>query len=141
MTEFVKQWEHCVKHRDMKAADKLFAHNASFTSPVVHTPSKDPIYIRRILTWVTEIIEGFHYKGIELMNDDINDLRVGLVFGGKCKDKNNEKHLDVEGIDLFKLNKNGQITELRVMLRPLNATICLAQQMRSRFMKLKQSKM
>lgn len=140
VTDFVEKWHQAVKTHDANVLN-MFAPDSTFFSPVVHTPANDQQYIKQVLSWVIEIIEDFHYKGIELFNDDINNLRVGLVFGGKVKDKRSKKYLDVEGIDLFKLNKNGQITELRVMLRPLNATIILAQEMKSRFKKLKQSKL
>ena len=41
--------------------------------------------------------------------------------------------LSVEGVDFFKLNEQGKVTELKVMLRPLNAAMTLAETMKAHF--------
>lgn len=140
VSKFIANWKVAVENEDIDQAMRLFAKDSRLVSPIVHIPFSDRVKIRYILTWIaTEVIEGFYYKGGPMFNDDINDLRVALIFGGTVKDKVNKrpnKVLNVEGIDLFKLNKDGQIVELKVMLRPLNATLNVAQEMRERLVKI-----
>lgn len=54
-------------------------------------------------------------------------LQVGLVFAGK------HKGLQIEGVDLITLNSEGKVVELKVMFRPLKATLALADTMKQRF--------
>merc|ERR1712228_417415 len=110
-------------------------------SPVVHklSPANNANINRTILKWVTEVIEGFHYKDIDYFDGTTN--RLSMIFGGKVKDLKTNKHLDIEGIDLITLNENGKVIELRVMIRPLNALIVFANAVKARFKGLNKHKL
>lgn len=110
-------------------------------SPVVHklSPANNANINRTILKWVTEVIEGFHYKDIDYFDGNTN--RLSMIFGGKVKDLKTNKHLDIEGIDLITLNENDKVIELRVMIRPLNALIVFANAMKARFKGLNKHKL
>jgi len=94
--------------------------NITLVSPVVHTPFKDRSKIDHILQWILEIIEGFHYTAVYT---NVEELRVAMLFEGRVG------KLKVEGIDLFRLNAQGKVVELKVMLRPLSATKQIQQEM------------
>lgn len=83
--------------------------------------------IKHILTWILEIVEGFHYTATVT---NPATLQVALVFAGKHKD------LQIEGVDLIQLNEEGKITELKVMLRPLKATLAIADTMKEKLQTL-----
>ena len=55
-----------------------------------------------------------------------------MIFEGRVKNKKGN-YLKVEGIDLITLNENGKIIELKVMIRPMNALIEVATQMKQKF--------
>ena len=88
---------------------------------------------------VTEVIDGFHYKDIDYFDAKTN--RLSMIFGGKVKDPKTNKHLDIEGIDLITLNESGKVIELRVMIRPLNALIVFANEIKARFKRVSQHKL
>lgn len=146
LREFVSNWKKnllLVKHGN-ESMDKFYADimdkNTKFESPAIHKPSRDGLYIKTILKWIIEIIEEFHYKDIDYYDYKTN--RIALTFGGKIKDPKTNKYLNVEGIDLIRLNKDGtKVIELKVMVRPLNSLILVAQTMKNRFKQLKMSKL
>ena len=93
----------------------------------------DKIILLKVLTWILEIIKDFNY--IQTFYN-YEDLTIVLLFEGKIIERKTGRLIDVQGVDLIKLNKEGLLTELRVMVRPLNATLELAEEMKGRFLKL-----
>lgn len=109
--------------------------NVRFSSPAIHKPSSNALYVKTILKWVIEIIQDFRYT-----NEDYYDYktnRFAMTFAGKIKDPKSNKYLKVEGIDLIRLNDDGtKVVELKVMIRPLNSLIVVATTMKNRFKNL-----
>jgi hypothetical protein len=73
-----------------------------------------------ILHAVFEVFEDFRYVR-EIGSDDAADH--ALVFQASVEGR------QVEGSDFLHTNEDGSITELTVMVRPLSATIALAEAM------------
>eukprot|EP01080_Neovahlkampfia_damariscottae_P002366 gene2366-2833_t len=134
VNKFVKDWKDAVKDHDHSKISNLFAEKTTFYSPIVHTSYHQKEVILQILKWVIEIIEEFEY--IQTYQND-QEMTVCLLFQGKIFEKKKQKRINIQGVDLFKLNKEGKITELKVMLRPLNGTLELASEMKKRFAILK----
>ena len=74
------------------------------------------------MVWLGEIIENFSYAHFYI---DPQTLGVVLLFQGTHKGK------PVEGANFFKLNEEGKVTELKVMLRP--TTMAIGVEMKKRF--------
>jgi len=130
---FLKKWHECVGEKNIDKVEKLISNDVKFISPVVYKLKTDKIILLKVLTWILEIIKDFNY--IQTFYN-YEDLTIVLLFEGKIIERKTGRLIDVQGVDLIKLNKEGLLTELRVMVRPLNATLELAEEMKGRFLKL-----
>jgi len=109
--------------RDLDAAIKLTRHDVVFRSPVVFRPYQGREALRTILEAVTSMFEDFRYvreTGEAGSRDQV------LVFEARIDDK------QVEGADFIRLDDDGAISELTVMVRPMSGMQSLAQAMKDR---------
>ncbi len=111
-----------VEARDMDAAVALLADDVVFRSPVVFTPYRGRDAVAPILHAVSQVFQDFRYAR-EIGADGAADH--ALVFEARVGDK------QIEGCDFLHVNAAGEIDEFVVMVRPLNATIALAEAMRT----------
>ncbi len=119
---FVANWRDAVEGKDAEKIFPLLSNEMTFYSPVLFKPSSDRAYIDAVLRFVDETLSDFEY--IEIYEQPHG---AAMIFRAKVGD------LTVEGVDLFKLDEQGKVTELKVMLRPLNATMILGQAMKDHF--------
>lgn len=119
---FIANWRDAVEGKNVEKIFPLLSNEMTFYSPVLFKPSTDRAYIDAVLRFVDETLSDFEYI-------DIYGQAQGaaMMFRAKVGD------LTVEGVDFFKLDDEGKVTELKVMLRPLNATMILGQAMKDRF--------
>ena len=101
----------------------LFREDVVFRSPVVFTPYQGREALRHILAAVMEVFEDFRYTR-EIGADDALDH--ALVLEARAGDKK------LEGCDFIQVDEAGAIKELTVMVRPLSATLTLAEMMKAR---------
>lgn len=101
----------------------LFREDVVFRSPVVFTPYEGREALRQILAAVMEVFEDFRYTR-EIGGDDAPDH--ALVFEARVGEK------ALEGCDFIQLDEAGAIKQLTVMVRPLSATLTLADLMKAR---------
>ena len=94
-----------------------------FRSPVVFTPYEGRDALRQILAAVMDVFEDFRYVR-EIGPTDARDH--ALVFEARVGDK------QLEGCDFIQLDDDGAITDLTVMVRPMSATLTLAEAMKAR---------
>ena len=120
--KFVEQWRDALKRGDPGGTLALLADEMTFYSPVLFKPSTDRAYIDTVLRFVEETLSDFEY--IEIYSQPGG---AAMVFRARVGE------MTVEGIDLFKINGEGKATELKVMIRPLNAAMALAQIMKDHF--------
>jgi hypothetical protein len=106
----------------MDAAVALLADDVVFRSPVVFTPYQGRDAVGTILRAVVQVFEDFRYTR-EIGADEAADH--ALVFEARVGDK------QIEGCDFLHTNAVGEIDEFMVMVRPLNATLALAEAMRA----------
>jgi limonene-1,2-epoxide hydrolase len=105
---------------DIDAAIELLAPDVLFRSPVVHSPYHGRAAVEPILRAAKRVFEDFSYvREIDAGND------VALVFAARIGDRG------LEGCDFLTMNDAGQIAELTVMVRPLSATLALAEAMKA----------
>ena len=108
-----------VEAGDLDAALELFADDATLDSPVAFRPFVGLDAIGVVLRAVIETFEDFRYID-ELGGDEATHA---LIFEARVGDK------AVQGLDLLRVDGEGRITNLTVMIRPLSGLIALAEAM------------
>jgi hypothetical protein len=118
----VHPFRRAIEARDLEAAVALLHEDVVFKSPVVFKPYQGREALRLILGAVLKVFEDFRYVR-EIGADDARDH--ALVFEARVGDKL------LEGCDFIRLDDDGLISELTVMVRPLAATLALADAMKA----------
>ncbi len=116
----ISTWYQLVKERNSGGLDALLADGAVFHSPVVHSPQVGQSITKKYLAAAFHVFfnESFRYvRELRGNNDAVLEFEVELdgIF--------------VNGVDMIKWNEDGQITEFKVMLRPLKAVNLIHQKM------------
>lgn len=111
-----------VEARDMDAAVALLSPDVIFRSPVGFKPHRGRETVAPILHAVSRVFEDFRYVR-ELSSEDA--AHHALVFHARVGDH------EIEGSDFLHTDDQGRIDELTVMVRPLTATLTLAEAMKA----------
>lgn len=119
-------WHALIEARDPSRLDALLADDAVFHSPVLHTPQHGKPLVKGYLAAAIGILgqASFHY-----VREVVGDRDAVLEF---------EVELDgllVNGVDLIRWNDQDQITDFKVMVRPLKAINLLHQLMAAQLQK------
>lgn len=123
-------WHHIVQHRDLSGLNQLLAEDVIFHSPVVHTPQIGKAVTQQYLYAAFHVFfnESFHYiREVAGQHDAVLEFEVtidGIV---------------VNGVDMLHWNEHGQLTEFKVMIRPLKGINLIHQKMGEMLAALKQS--
>ena len=105
-----------VEARDPAAMTAAMAPDAVLNSPVSFKPFEGREAVSRLFEILMETFEDFRDT------DEFEaDGTAALVFRARVGDR------ELEGLDLFRFDADGLVTELTVMVRPLSATIALAE--------------
>jgi hypothetical protein len=107
-----------VLRRDHAGMVEALAHDVVFNSPVAFRPFEGRDAVGQVLAAVMETFEDFRYTD-ELAGDTAH----ALVFEARVGEK------QVQGIDLLRFDDAGKIDDFTVLVRPLSATIALAEAM------------
>jgi hypothetical protein len=100
-----------VEAGDLDRMTSLLAEDVTFSSPAVFKPYSGRETVAFILAAVVRVFEDFRYER-EIGSED--DVDHALVFRARVGDK------EVQGVDLLRMNPEGQIADLTVMIRPLS---------------------
>jgi hypothetical protein len=105
-------WHRLVREQDAAGLHALLAEDAVFHSPVVHTPQRG-----RELTsmYLGAAFRVFFSPSFRYVREIVGPTDAMLEF---------ETEIDgvlVNGVDIIRWNEAGQITDFKVMLRPLKA--------------------
>lgn len=113
-------WHRLVRTQDPSGLATLLAEDAVFHSPVVHTPQRG----RKIAAaYIGAAFQVFFNPGFRYVREIVGPSDAMLEF---------ETEVDgilVNGVDLVKWNDRGEITEFKVMIRPLKAINLIHQKM------------
>jgi hypothetical protein len=90
-------------------------------SPVTFKPFEGKEAVAELFSVLLEVFEDFHYTD-ELEGPGVH----GLVFRARIGER------EVEGIDLLRNDEQGLVADFTVLVRPLSATIALAEAVGSR---------
>lgn len=108
----IERWHHVVRTRNATELADLLANDAVFYSPVVHSAQLGKAITLQYLTAAMHVFlnDSFHYvRQVVGPNDAVLEFEVTL--DGTV----------VNGVDMLRWNDAGQITEFKVMLRPMKA--------------------
>lgn len=116
----ITRWHQIMQSRDVAGLDALLAPDAVFHSPVVHKPQVGKAITRMYLAAAFSVFgnESFRYVR-ELRGERDAVLEFELELDG----------ISINGVDMIKWNEAGQITDFKVMLRPLKAVNLIHQKM------------
>jgi hypothetical protein len=121
----VERWKAAVAAAEISALESLLAEDVVFRSPVVFAPTTGRGPTTMILAAVTEVFGELRYTHAYL--DEPNGVTLQFATTAVADDG---RRLDVEGVDIFRLDETGRITSLTVMLRPLSAALAVGARMR-----------
>ena len=116
----IKIWHRIAEKRDVQGLDDLLAEDTVFHSPVVHTPQVGRPITKKYLAAAFEVFfnDSFRYvRELQGERDAVLEFEVKL------------DGITINGVDMIKWNDAGQITEFKVMLRPLKAVNLIHQKM------------
>lgn len=108
----VEAWHRIAKARDPRGLDALLADDVVFVSPVVHTPQRGKAITKAYLAAAVQVLGNASFRYVRQI---VGERDAVLEF---------ETELDgvlVNGVDLLRWNEAGQLTEFKVMVRPLKA--------------------
>ncbi len=116
----ISKWHNIVRTRDACGLGELLADDVVFYSPVVHTPQ-----VGKAITsvYLSAAVYVFGNESFRYVREVVGENDAVLEF---------ETEIDgivINGVDMIKWNKNGRITEFKVMIRPLKAVNLIHQKM------------
>ena len=106
---------------DLDAVRPLLADDVVFRSPAVHKPYEGVEAVLFLLGHVAATFEDFRYV------DELTGAgSAALIFAARVGDR------ELQGMDHMRLDADGRIAELTVMVRPLSGLMALAEAMAAR---------
>src|ERR1700712_818268 len=118
MASLSDRFRDAVQAGDLEAVHEALAPEVIFNSPVAFRPFEGRDVVVEVLKAVMETFEDFLYT------DELAGATAhALVFSARVEDK------QLWGIDLLRFDAEGRINDFTVLVRPLSATIALAQAM------------
>ena len=113
-------WHELVRTRNAKGLAALLADDVVFHSPVVHTPQVGKALTQQYLSAAFLVFFDASFRYVrELTGPHDAVLEFQVTIDG----------IAVNGVDMLRWNDEGQITEFKVMVRPLKAINLIHQKM------------
>ena len=119
-------FKEAIEAKDWERALECLAPDVTFNSPVAFKPFEGKEAVSGVLRAVSQTFEDFRYTD-ELTNGDTHIL----VFRARVGEK------ELEGIDLLRMNADGQIEDFTVMVRPASGLMALGEAMGPKVASLK----
>jgi hypothetical protein len=113
-------WHRLVRNQDPSGLRALLAEDAIFYSPVVHTPQRGRELVAGYLSAAFHV---FFNPTFRYVRQIVGASEAMLEFETEIDG------IQVNGVDLIEWNAAGQITEFKVMIRPLKAINLINQRM------------
>jgi len=118
----IEDWHRIVETQDLTALPGLLADDAVFCSPIVHTPQNGRDLVVMYLTAAGDLLFNGSFEYIkETRGDHCAILEFQAVVDG----------IKVNGVDIISWNDDQEITEFKVMVRPLKAINLLHAKMKA----------
>lgn len=110
--QVIQRWSQIVENSDIEALDGLLADDVVFTSPAVFTPQQGKPLALAYLRAAMRLFGGTDFRYVEQWYSDSSAV---LEFTTEIDG------VHVNGIDMIHWNDSGQVTSVKVMLRPFKA--------------------
>lgn len=110
--DLIHKWHEVVDADDLNALDKIVADDAVFSSPVVFTPMEGKEITMMYLHAAGQSFNMQKFKYTKEIHDGMNSV---LEFETFIED------ISVNGVDMIEWNKEGKISNFKVMIRPFKA--------------------
>ena len=105
-----------VQARDLAAFEGLFAPEVRLFSPVKYTPFEGAPAVLALLEVLLRTFEDFRYEA-RMAGEPLHGLVFRATIGSR----------QIHGVDLIRLDDDGLIDEITVMVRPLSAVTTLGE--------------
>lgn len=115
---FLAKWHRIVEARDLVGLERVLAEDVSIGAPPYWDKLKGRPLVHHLLGLIIQTIEDFSYHR-EWHDDSRGNGEIALEFRGHVGE------LELQGIDLITLNERGELQNLDVMIRPMNALSAL----------------
>lgn len=123
MPAALAEWHRIVNERQPQGLHTLLADDVVFWSPVVHTPQRGKAITQAYLTAALHVLGTEHFRYLrEVVGTD-------GVCGAVLEFETELTGIKVNGVDMIQWNDQGQITDFKVMVRPLKAVQAVHEQM------------
>tara|TARA_B100000035_G_scaffold238612_1_gene206894 strand:- start:199 stop:594 length:396 start_codon:yes stop_codon:yes gene_type:complete len=110
--DLIHKWHEVVDADNLNALDSIVADDAVFSSPVVFTPMEGKEITMMYLHAAGQSFNMQKFKYTREIHDGMNSV---LEFETYIDD------ISVNGVDMIEWNKEGKITNFKVMIRPFKA--------------------
>lgn len=120
MAEVIDRWHQMVASANPEGLDTLLADDAVFYSPVVHSPQVGKAITQMYLSAAFLVLFNGNFR---YAREIIGERDAMLEF---------ETEIDgikINGVDIIRWNEAQQITEFKVMIRPLKAIMLVKDKM------------
>lgn len=122
-THALETWHRLVRTQDASGLPALLAADAVFHSPVVHAPQHGRAIAAAYLGAAFRVFFNPTFRYVrEIVGTNDAMLEFETVIDG----------ITVNGVDILRWNDAGEVTEFKVMLRPLKAINLIHQKMASK---------
>jgi hypothetical protein len=114
------RWHELVATRNARGLDDLVAQDCVFHSPVVHTPQAGKAVTIQYLAAAMNVFFNPTFRYVrEVVGEHDAVLEFELTLEG----------VYINGVDMIRWNGAGQVTDFKVMLRPLKGVNMIHQKM------------
>jgi len=107
---FLEKWHRIVAERDLEGLGGVLAEDVQMGAPPYFGKLSGHELVAHLLGIILHTIGGFRYH-----REWVKDNELALEFTGQVDG------LDLQGIDLITLDREGRLVNLDVLIRPLNA--------------------
>ena len=112
MIDTVNVWHKMIESRDIAGLDLLLADDVVFHSPVVHAPQVGKTVTKLYLTAAYSVFLNGTFRYVrEVVGEHDAVLEFMVEIDG----------ITVNGVDMLEWNRDGMITDFKVMIRPPKA--------------------
>ena len=116
----LETWHRIVRTADAAALPVLVAEDAVFHSPIVHSPRRGR---DQVLLYLGAALKVVRNPSFRYVREIVGERDAMLEFETTLDD------VLVNGVDIIAWNEAGQITDFKVMLRPLKGINAVHQKM------------
>ena len=110
--DWLTRWHRIVSERDMKALREVLAEDVTMGAPPYWNKLQGRDVVHHLLGLIVDTIEEFTYH-----REWRDGAELALEFRGHVGDR------ELQGIDLISLDASGRVSNLDVLMRPVNAII------------------